>query len=123
MPPVQTPRRVISAYRFIAVQESAGKTVYIDANSTALLVEKGLSLSGKSTGVLTHNSTGVLKNNQGVEVSGQATYGLLTANSTALILPNSVRVGAKTSYISSNSTGIKIGAKYISCNSTGNNFA
>lgn len=44
----------------------------------------------------------------------------ITVNSTALILPNSIRIGDKVSYISSNSTGIKIGSLYISCNSTGN---
>jgi len=44
----------------------------------------------------------------------------VTANSTALILPNSVRIGTKATYLSSNSTGVKLGAKYISTNSTGN---
>ena len=41
-------------------------------------------------------------------------------NSTALILPNSVRIGSKATYLSSNSTGVKLGSLYISCNSTGN---
>ena len=44
----------------------------------------------------------------------------VSANSTALILPNSVRIGSKASYLSSNSTGILIGARYISTNTTGN---
>lgn len=44
----------------------------------------------------------------------------VTFNSTALILPNSVRIGSKASYLSSNSTGILIGARYISTNTTGN---
>jgi hypothetical protein len=44
----------------------------------------------------------------------------VTVNSTALILPNSVRIGSKATYLSSNSTGVKLGAKYISTNSTGN---
>ena len=44
----------------------------------------------------------------------------VTANSTALILPNSVRIGTKATYLTSNSTGVKLGAKYISTNSTGN---
>ncbi len=44
----------------------------------------------------------------------------LTFNSTALILPNSVRIGTKATYLSSNSTGVKLGSLYISCNSTGN---
>ena len=44
----------------------------------------------------------------------------LTFNSTALILPNTVRIGTKATYLSSNSTGVKLGSLYISCNSTGN---
>jgi hypothetical protein len=44
----------------------------------------------------------------------------ITVNSTALILPNSVRIGSKASYLSSNSTGILLGARYISTNTTGN---
>lgn len=44
----------------------------------------------------------------------------VTFNSTALILPNSVRIGSKATYLSSNSTGVKLGNLYISCNSTGN---
>lgn len=55
-----------------------------------------------------------------VTLSGQAVFGLLSANSTALLLPNSVRVGTKTTYLSSNSTGVKLGSLYISCNSTSN---
>lgn len=69
--------------------------------------------------VITYNSTAV-RFAGGLTVSGQATFGLLTANSTAMILPNSVRVGTKTTYLSSNSTGVKLGSLYISCNSTGN---
>jgi hypothetical protein len=68
---------------------------------------------------ITNNSTGVSFAGS-VFVSGQATVGKLSANSTALILPNSVRVGAKTTYLSSNSTGVRLGSLYISCNSTGN---
>ena len=71
------------------------------------------------TNTLTSNSTGVSYSGS-VFVSGQATFGKLSANSTALILPNSVRVGTKTTYLSSNSTGVKLGSLYISCNSTGN---
>jgi hypothetical protein len=71
------------------------------------------------TNSITQNSTGVIYENA-VTVSGQATFGKLTANSTALLLPNSVRVGAKTTYFSSNSTGVRLGSLYISCNSTGN---
>ena len=44
----------------------------------------------------------------------------ITQNSTALIMPNSVRIGSKATYLSSNSTGVKLGSLYISCNSTGN---
>lgn len=66
-----------------------------------------------------YNSTGITFSGAAF-VSGQATFGKLSANSTALILPNSVRVGTKTTYLSSNSTGVKLGSLYISCNSTGN---
>jgi hypothetical protein len=44
----------------------------------------------------------------------------ITANSTAIIFPNSIRIGSKATYLSSNSTGVKLGNLYISCNSTGN---
>lgn len=88
-------------------------------NSTGLKLSAGLYLSGGGTIVMTANSTGFLSSGT-VTVSGQATMGKLSANSTALILPNSVRVGTKTTYLSSNSTGVKLGNLYISCNSTGN---
>ena len=68
---------------------------------------------------MTYNSTGVIFAGAAF-VSAQTTFGKLSANSTALILPNSVRVGTKTTYLSSNSTGVKLGNLYISCNSTGN---
>ena len=68
---------------------------------------------------ITANSTGVSYSGA-LFVSGQATVGKLSANSTALILPNSVRIGTKTTYLSSNSTGVRLGSLYISCNSTGN---
>jgi hypothetical protein len=68
---------------------------------------------------ITANSTGLVLNGAAF-VSGQATLGKLSANSTALLLPNSVRIGAKTTYLSSNSTGVRLGSLYISCNSTGN---
>ncbi len=67
----------------------------------------------------TYNSTALLLSG-GLRLSGQAVFGLLSANSTALILPNSVRVGTKTTYLSSNTTGVRLGSLYISCNSTGN---
>ena len=63
---------------------------------------------------------GAIELKSSLTISGQAVFGLLSANSTALILPNSVRVGTKTTYLSSNSTGVKLGSLYISCNSTGN---
>lgn len=44
----------------------------------------------------------------------------LAFNSTALILPNSVRIGSKATYLSSDSTGVKLGSRYISTNTTGN---
>ena len=71
------------------------------------------------TNSITQNTTGVIFENA-VFVSNQATLGKLSANSTALILPNSVRIGTKTTYFSSNSTGVRLGNLYISCNSTGN---
>ena len=43
--------------------------------------------------------------------------GVLTANSTALIVAKALRIGAKTFYLTSNSTGVKLGAKYISVTS------
>ena len=68
---------------------------------------------------LTGNSTGIIASGA-LFVSNQSTYGKLTANSTALLLPNSVRVGTKTTYFSSDSTGVKLGSRYISTNTTGN---
>lgn len=65
------------------------------------------------------NSTGQVFSGA-IFVSAQATVGKLSANSTAMILPNSVRIGTKTTYLSSNSTGVRLGSLYISCNSTGN---
>lgn len=81
-----------------------------------LFAKQGLYLGAQA---LTTNSTGVSFAGA-VTVSGQATLGKLSANSTALILPNSVRIGTKTTYFSSNSTGVRLGNLYISCNSTGN---
>lgn len=95
-------------------------------NSTGLVLEGAIFISGQTTGgKLTANSTGITAAGKITAVStiiasNQATFGLLSANSTAMILPNSVRVGSKTTYLSSNSTGVKLGALYISCNSTGN---
>lgn len=113
-----SPRGLLVGYQIQVVQESAGITSTIDTNSTALLLSKGASLSGKSTGVMTHDSTGRLILSHGIKVSNAA-GGLLTANSTALIIP-AIKIGALASYITVNSTGIKIGSLYISCNSTGN---
>lgn len=74
-----------------------------------------------STGKIMYNSTvGGPIFSGAIAISGQATFGLLSANSTAMILPNSVRVGTKTTYFSSNSTGVKLGTRYISTNTTGN---
>ena len=59
---------------------------------------------------------------RGLWAKKQIDFGTLSVgfNSTALILPNSVRIGSKATYLSSNSTGVKLGSLYISCNSTGN---
>lgn len=81
-----------------------------------LFAKAQMDVGGQS---LTFNSTGVVFEGAAF-VSAQTTYGKLSANSTALILPNSVRVGSKATYLSSNSTGVKLGSLYISCNSTGN---
>ena len=83
-----------------------------------LFAKKGV-IFGNSTSTVTANSTGAIFAGS-VFVSGQGTFGKLSANSTALILPNSVRVGTKTTYFSSNTTGVKLGSLYISANSTGN---
>jgi len=84
-------------------------------------VGKGFMFEDYSTTVdlLTADASG-LKVVGSLAVVGQAVFGKLDANSTAMILPNSVRVGAKTTYLSSDSTGIKIGSRYISSNTTGN---
>ena len=91
----------------------------ITYNSTGLVLSAALYLSGATGSKMTGNSTGVIAVGS-VTVSNQAVFGKVSANSTALVLPNSVRVGAKTTYLSSNSTGVKLGSLYISCNSTGN---
>lgn len=94
-------------------------------NSTGALITAGLYISNSTAKILTSNSTGFISSGRltatdGVVASNQTTFGLVTANSTAMILPNSVRVGAKTTYFSSNSTGVKLGTRYISTNTTGN---
>lgn len=105
---------------------SVGAGGTITGNSTGLIVSAALYISGQTTkGKLTANSTGIIGSGRltatdGVVASNQAVFGLVTANSTAMILPNSVRIGTKTTYLSSNSTGVKLGAKYISTNTTGN---
>ncbi len=100
--------------------------IKLTANSTGVLVDGAVYVNGKTTGgKITANSTGAtfagtLTVTSFAVVSNQATMGKLDANSTALILPNSVRIGSKTTYLSSNSTGVKLGARYISTNTTGN---
>ncbi len=88
-----------------------------------LSARSGINIVGgdasKTVTAITGGANGLLVD-RGIAVSGQATFGLLTANSTALILPNGVRVGTKTTYLTSDSTGIKIGSRYISSNTTGN---
>ncbi len=102
-----------------ALQLSGSVAHKLTGNSTGLVLSGGVKISNQANGVLTANSTGV--NAVGsVAVSGQATFGKLSANSTALILPNSVRVGTKTTYLSSDSTGMKLGSRYVSTNTTGN---
>jgi len=91
----------------------------ITYNSTGLILPTVAYLGSAAGAKMTGNSTGVALAGT-LSVTGQAVFGLVTANSTAMILPNSVRVGTKTTYLSSNSTGVKLGSLYISCNSTGN---
>jgi predicted alpha/beta superfamily hydrolase len=86
-------------------------------NSPRGLLSKNRIESGSQA--ITSNSTGAIFG-ASVFVSNQTTFGKLSANSTALILPNSVRIGTKTTYLSSNTTGVRLGSLYISCNSTGN---
>lgn len=70
---------------------------------------------------ITYNSTAV-RFSKGVSVSGQATIGLITANSTAILLPSTgFQMAALTTLkITSNSTGVRIGTRYISTNTTSN---
>ena len=88
-------------------------------NSTGLVLPTIVYIGNAANAKVTGNSTGLALVGT-LSVKGQAVFGLVTANSTAMILPNSVRVGTKTTYLSSNSTGVKLGNLYISCNSTGN---
>jgi len=67
---------------------------------------------------LTANSTAVTLSG-GLYVSGKA-KGLLSANSTGLIVGDALRVGTKAFYFTSNSTGVLLNSKYISTNTTGN---
>ncbi len=93
----------------------------ITFNSTGAKLAAGLYLSNKTSKILTANSTGFISSGS-VSVSGQATVGKLSANSTALLVPvTGFQFGALTTLkVTSNSTGIKIGARYISTNTTGN---
>lgn len=116
--PQNSPRGLFSK-KTITISGSTFDASSISFNSTAALVAVGLRLSNKTNTTMTANTTGFIASGA-MFVSGQATMGKLSANSTALILPNSVRVGTKTTYFSSNSTGVKLGSLYISCNSTGN---
>ena len=88
-------------------------------NSTGIVLPTSVYVGSAAAAKVVGNSTGIALAGT-LSVTGQAAKGLLTANRTALILPNSVRVGTKTTYLSSNSTGVKLGNLYISCNSTGN---
>lgn len=71
--------------------------------------------------VITANSTGV-NFSAAIFLTGQATIGKLSANSTAILLPaTGLQFAALTSLkVTSNSTGVRIGARYISTNTTGN---
>lgn len=117
--PQSSPRGFV-AYKRVDV---GGKS--ITYNSTGLVLPTAVYLGDDAQAKLTGNSTGITAGGtfaitDTLSVKGQAVFGLLSANSTAMILPNSVRVGTKTTYLSSNSTGVKLGSLYISCNSTGN---
>ena len=119
MSPRGSPRGSISIYSLKVIEEATGETVTLDANSTALTIDKGVRLNAKANATLTGNSTGVIAAGA-LFASAKTTAGKITANNTGVVLPN-VYVGAyTTAYIKANSTGIMIGTKYISCNSTGN---
>lgn len=79
--------------RQIDVVGSNGDIVALTANSTALLVDKGLRLSGQANAVLTGDSTGV-KTNAGLTVGA--------------------------SILTEDSTGLLLGSRYLSTNTTGN---
>lgn len=89
-------------------------------NSPRGLFGKSVLYAANSTGSVTATpyAAGVTFDG-GIGVSGKST-GRLTANSTGLIIANGMRVGTKTTYFTSNSTGVKLGNKYISTNTTGN---
>jgi hypothetical protein len=83
MPPRNSPRGLVAAYSFEVVQESSGAVSTIDTNSTALTLTKGISLSGKTTGVISHNSTGRLVTNLGMKTG---TNGQFYENTTGVYL-------------------------------------
>lgn len=116
--PQNSPRGLFSK-KAITIAGTTFDASSITFNSTGAKFVGGIYASNSTAKILTANSTTFISSG-GLAVSGQAAKGLLTANSTALILPNSVRVGSLASYISANSTGIKIGTRYISTNTTGN---
>lgn len=121
----QSSARGLFAKKAILFGNSTSQITY---NSTGLLVNGPLYVSGKSVAgaKITANTTAItlgggLVVTGTVAVSGQAVKGLLSANSTSLTLPGNLKItgAAAAAVITANSTGIKIGAKYISTNSTG----
>lgn len=97
-----SPRGLFAAYRLQVVQEGSGVVTNIDTNSTALTIDRGIQLNGKTTARITGDSTGVVLAGK-VKVQNAA-GGLLGANSTSLLLPGGVRIGATLSLLA-NSTG------------------
>jgi hypothetical protein len=104
MPTRVGPRGLISAYQIQIVQESAGVTVTLDTNSTALTIDKGVQLSGKTTARITGDTTGVVLNGK-IKIQNKA-GGLLGANTTSLLVPGSLKLSGKsTGTIGHNTTG------------------
>lgn len=94
MPRSQNSPKGLIVKRAISITDASGNVTAFTGNSTGLVLDKGIQLSG-------------------------LTAQKITANSTAVIA-SALRIGSLASYITANSTGIKIGTRYISTNTTSN---
>jgi len=101
----------------------ASGTSVLTANTTGLLLSKGLALSGESTDVITQNSTALFLAG-GLALSGEATD-IITQNSTSVNFAAGIKVSGQANAVMTGlSTGvvltaIKIGAHWLTANSTG----